>query len=220
MFMKVANRGSTDWQRSVALVRRQYHKQFGADVDPAPDSFITYQAPRARQGRGAPEGAGTGNLLACIGLTRVSDHPFFSELYLDDPIESLIEQQAGAECSREDLAEFGSLASRSANAGFELVRHLPIVAWCQGSRFVLLTVTAGVASYLDRIGIHYQPIVAADPARLDLETRTRWGTYYDNEPTTGYVDVARSIADGKAHGLGELGAGLRTSRELEIADAA
>ena len=39
-------------------------------------------------------------------------------------------------------------------------------------------------------------------------------------PTTGYVDVARSIADGRAHGLGNLGAGLRTSRELELADAA
>jgi len=100
------------------------------------------------------------------------------------------------------------------------VRHGPVVAWCQGSRFVLLTVTATVAGYLERAGIHFHPIVAADPARLDSEILKRWGTYYENEPVTGYVDVARSIANGKVYGLGDLGAGLRTNRELELTDAA
>jgi hypothetical protein len=220
MIIQVVNNGSGDWRRSVALVRRQYHKQFGADVDPSPDAFITYQTPQARPRRGAPAGAGAGNILACIGLTRPSAQPFFSELYLDDPIESIVERIEGTDCPRDDVAEFGSLASRSANAGFELVRHLPVVAWCQGSRYVLLTVTATVASYLERVGIHFQPVVAADPARLGAGNAERWGTYYDNEPTAGYVDVARSIADGSAYGLGDLGLGLKTSRELGLADAA
>jgi len=71
MIIQVVNRGSADWRRSVALVRRQYHKQFGADIDPAPDAFITYQqTPRIRQGRAVPGSAGAANIRLSGGDRR------------------------------------------------------------------------------------------------------------------------------------------------------
>lgn len=206
--VRVVPRASRAWWECIELVRRQFATQHGADVDPCPDMFVTYCASEP-----------AGDILACVGVTRGSAQPFFSEVYLDEPIETLVARIEGTDCSRDEIAEFGALASRGARAGVELVRHVPATAWRHGHRFVLITATAAVVRCVERVGIRFVPIAAADPARLSAEDRRRWGTYYETRPLTGYLDIASSLAGGDVIRLDE-GRPLASSADRELADAA
>jgi hypothetical protein len=183
MHISVAARLSTDWSAASDFVRARYARVYGADILPDPDCFIIA---RRTASASAPE-AGQ-QIVACGGLTFNSDRGFFSERYLDQPIDRVVQAVTGQTCDREGIVEVGSLAG-GGGAGLELVRLLPILSWCQGMRFLMCTVTAELTRTLDRIGIEFRPLVESSAVRLTAFERQRWGTYYDHRPMVGVIDL-------------------------------
>ncbi|WP_058045510.1 thermostable hemolysin [Streptomyces roseifaciens] len=176
MHISVAARLSQDWSAASDFVRARYERAYGADILPDPDCFVIA---RKQEGRG-------GRIIACGGLTFNSDRGFFSERYLDRPVDEVVGAATGEACDREDLVEVGSLAG-GGGAGLELVRLLPILSWCHGMRFLMCTVTTELAQTLDRVGIEFQPLAESSADRLTEFERQRWGTYYDHRPMVGVI---------------------------------
>ncbi|XXX78180.1 thermostable hemolysin [Sorangium sp. So ce134] len=180
MQFKVAFGSSDDWDQAVDLVRQKYRRSFGAEVMPSPDCFVVCTADHGL-------GAGAPKVVACAGMTFSSDARLFSERYIDEPIEQIISRMERRPASREAIVEVGSLASVERRAGTELIRVVPILAWCLGKRYILCTITASLKLIFDAVGLNFQPIRGADAARLGAGEQDKWGSYYDQAPQTGYI---------------------------------
>jgi len=186
--ISIANRLTPAWSEASDFARARYSKAFGADVIPAPDYFIVAADDPASP---APAGAGpAAPLLACVGMTFDSERGFFSERYLGgEPIEDAVARVTGTSCSRDSIVEIGSLAGGGNQSGLELIRLTPIIAWCQGLRYILCTATGQLSRTLDRLGIPFKPIASADSGTLEEFERQRWGTYYQQTPRTGVIPL-------------------------------
>lgn len=176
MKVTVARRLSAPWLSAAELVRTTYAAQFGADVMPDPDCFIV-----------GTSGDADAPVAACAGVSFASDRPFFSERYLDEPVEALIGRHFGAEPPRDGVVEIGPLAGGVARAGGEIIRVTPILAWCMGKQYILCTSTRKLSVQLRRVGIEFTPFARATADRLPAEDRPKWGTYYEQEPTVGVI---------------------------------
>lgn len=189
-FQFVRDRADAGWATAVDLVTRRYARTYGADIAPDPDLFVTLS-------RG-------GRMLACSGLTGHGLSPsanrpgpvrrFFSELYLPGPFDQLVEQRSGTAVDRRRVVEVSALATERPGAGRELVRALPILAWCQGFSHLLCTVTTDLVRLFARMGIPFEPLATADISVLPAAERAQWGSYYDARPCTGYIPLDRISA--------------------------
>lgn len=180
MRIKVAFGPSDDWSQAVDLVRQKYRRSFGAEVMPTPDCFVVCTADHSL-------GAGASKVVACAGMTFSSGARLFSEQYLDEPIEDSISRLELLPASRDAIVEVGSLASVERRAGTELIRAVPILAWCLGKKYILCTITASLKLIFDAVGLNFQPIRGAEAERLGAGAQERWGSYYDQTPQTGYI---------------------------------
>ncbi|MEU2716171.1 thermostable hemolysin [Streptomyces sp. NPDC007205] len=187
MRITVANRLTPSWSSASDFARERYSKAFGADVIPAPDYFIVASGTQQEEYDGTDP---ADRILACVGMTFDSERGFFSERYLGgEPVEEAVARVTGATCTRDSIVEIGSLAGGGDRSGLELIRLTPIIAWCQGLRYILCTATGQLARTLDRLGIPFKPIVSADASTLDDFERERWGTYYQQTPRTGVIPL-------------------------------
>jgi hypothetical protein len=179
--IRVAQRNSPLWTGAGHLARQIYSRAYGAEINPSPDNFIV-----AHQDRWSADGDG---LSACVGITRADDRPFFSERYLDAPIDVVIGRQFGDTVDRSRVVEVGALAGRERGAGQEMVRITPVISWYMGMEYILCTTTVALRRVLERAEIAFVPIDDADPVVLDAAERRAWGTYYDQEPQVGVISL-------------------------------
>lgn len=178
MKLFLVRHSSEYWGQCVSLVRQRYASAFGADVHPEPDAFLA-----ARAASGASR-----DVLACAGFTFGSGQTFFSERYLDGRVESYVAQHSQHEIERTHIVEVGALAGAS-GSGHELIRVTPVIAWCLGMRYILCTATAPLVKTFERLQIPFTPFTRARPERLDPLDRSRWGQYYEADPTTGVIPL-------------------------------
>ncbi|MFC8174153.1 thermostable hemolysin [Streptomyces sp. NPDC057242] len=182
--ISLALRDTDGWHRAGELARTTYAETHAADVKPDPDAFVL-AVPSERD----PVPGGT--VLACAGCTYAApDRPFFSERYLGTRIEEAIAARTGTPVDRDRIIEIGALAGPG-GAGRELIRVIPIIAWTMGMEHILCTVTRQLRDLLARLDINYTVLGEADPDHLTPEERAAWGTYYDQRPTVGFIDLAR-----------------------------
>ena len=167
-------------QRAIA---RKYHKVYEADVQPTPDMFaVLKKAPLL----------GDGIFGACFGITSAIVS-LFSEQYLTAPLQQIIHQQLGRMVARSDIAEVGSVvASGVPNSGKDLLEMMPGLLWSMGFEVVLITATKQIRSVLEATNIPFRPIASARPEKLKSH-QTDWGSYYDNDPVTGVIDIKAAI---------------------------
>ncbi|SMF60140.1 Thermostable hemolysin [Tistlia consotensis] len=120
-----------------------------------------------------------GRPLCAAGLRTAADG-FFSEAYLDRPIERLLAAEAGEPVAREAVFEVTTLASRSAEASPAFLRQLAVFGGRAGFRWSFFTATERLRRLLRGLGIPALELAPADPGRLaDPE---RWGSYYSQAP--------------------------------------
>ncbi|MFI7104606.1 thermostable hemolysin [Streptomyces sp. NPDC050161] len=167
---------SPQWHEARDFARESYRAMYGALTAPEPDIFVTVRE-RA-----------DGPVIACAGLSNAEQGTFFSEHYLKARIEDALTAVSPDPVRRGEVVEVGPLAG-AGGAGQELIRLLPIIAWCQGKRFILATVTDRVRDLMSRLHVPFVPLAPADPAWMDTGERRTWGTYYDHTPTTGAVPL-------------------------------
>lgn len=185
MITSINPRLSSEWLSAVEFVREQYWNTLTADVFPTPDFFVI--------GRDAPANGSTDDqnergepIVGCAGMTLNSEAPFFSERYLDAPIEAVLQEHRDVNVDRERIVEVGPLAS-ARGFGREMIQLVPIIAWCMGMRYILCTVTRPLASTMEHLEVGFAPLVAARRDRIPPEERDKWGSYYDLEPHTGVI---------------------------------
>ncbi|MER6346976.1 thermostable hemolysin [Streptomyces sp. NPDC001595] len=176
MEIAIAESGTSEYHEARTFAQNSYRKAYGATTAPRPDRFVT-----VREAAGGP-------IVACAGLTGPRPEGFFSENYLGEPVERVLASVVDLAPERGEVVEVGPLAG-AGGAGGELIRLLPIIAWCQGKRFILATVTDKVERSMAGAGVPFMPLRQATTDWMDATARSSWGTYYDRSPITGVVPL-------------------------------
>ncbi len=109
-------------------------------------------------------------------------------------MESVLAPRVGEQLQRSEICEVNALASTSRGAGSRLIGMVPMLAWCNGAKVIICTVTSQLAATLPRLGIDFRVVTPAVESTLPSRLKGSWGSYYDAKPVTGYVDV-RPIGD-------------------------
>jgi Thermostable hemolysin len=123
---------------------------------------------------------GGDNRPLCAAGLRTAADGFFSEAYLDAPIERALARRTGHPVARQSIFEITTLASRSADVSTAFVRQLAAFGKDAGFVWSFFTATARLRRLLNDLGIPTFVLAEADPARLaDSE---RWGSYYSHAP--------------------------------------
>lgn len=124
--------------------------------------------------------------IQCASGLRFAEGGFFSECYLDTPIELLLEDRGGRPVSREDIFEVTSLASSAPGAALQFLRRIVMYGEFAGFSWAFFTATDRLRLLLNRIEL---PLVQLGPApRWRVEGPASWGTYYSNDPHVCAVD--------------------------------
>jgi hypothetical protein len=105
---------------------------------------------------------------------------FFSELYLDKPIEQTIARWAGGAVDRAQLVEVGNLAAGRSGEIKVLIQGIIALLYSQDTRWAFFTATARLRNLLRRAGIPLIELASADPRRID--DAASWGSYYQEDP--------------------------------------
>lgn len=149
-----------------ACIESVYDRAFGArDLEFAP-TLIAWVGKAGRP-------------LCAAGLRTVADG-FFSEAYLDAPIDWLLSARTAGPVRREAIFEVTMLASRSPEASSGFLRQIALLGRRAGFEWSFFTATAHLRKLLWGLGIPTLELAPADPRRLpDAE---RWGSYYDHAP--------------------------------------
>jgi hypothetical protein len=121
-----------------------------------------------------------GARVTCAASLRFAEDGFFSERYLDEPIERLIALHAGASFDRTDVVEVGSLGAVQPGKVRDLVRGIITFLQARDMHWAFFTATARLRIFLRRAGLPLIDLAPADPARI--ETAEMWGSYYQQIP--------------------------------------
>jgi Rad3-related DNA helicase len=203
MRVKLVGPENDEWTTCVDVVRERYEKDYDATVTPDPDQFVMVEDDEGSK--------------AVAGISEAGDSEVMAETYLDDAVENTLADELETELPRSEVVEIGPLASSGSGVGKTLVLSLPALAWARGARALVCTVTGPLAAMLRRTRIGFRPLVDATLDHLPRAERGRWGSYYDTEPVTGYVDLRSFDADLVDGGQGASQVAIR-DRDLESPD--
>ena len=148
-----------------ALIAAVYEREFAARVPEFADLLIAL-----------PDG--DGGLCAAAGL-RVGGG-FFSEIYLDRPIEQMLSDTWQPPATRDEIAEVTTLAARHPNASRALLSGVIGYLRELGVRFCFFTATERLQMMLKRIGVPAQELAPASAERV--ANPADWGLYYAANP--------------------------------------
>lgn len=150
------------------FIRRRFAESFSAQVD----AFM----PRLFSAQDAD-----GEICGAFGL-RSGSGRLFLEQYLDQPIEQVITQHGGQAAARASVVEVGHFCGTQPGAMRAMIEALTQRLFAEGFEWVAFTGTTGLRNAFVRLGLHPVDVAAADVARLPVESRAAWGSYYANGP--------------------------------------
>lgn len=159
-----------------SLVRRMFRLRHGADVSHLPVRLLAALSP-------------AGDPVAVAGL-RDSADGFFSECYLDRPVERELGRAAGVLLSRDCVIEFTALAAGRSAPLLCLFRAAVGLGLREGREWGLFTATAAIRAMADRLGLPVLELAAASRDRV-CEPEA-WGAYYEQDPWVCGIDLARA----------------------------
>lgn len=120
-----------------------------------------------------------GGPVAAAGL-RFGNQSFFSEIYLDRPIEAVIAAVSGGSPEREHIVEICSLAAMQPGAAVPFLHAIIELCRDAGFEWAFFTATAPLRRLLTREGIVFVDLAPATRARI--ASPHAWGTYYEYAP--------------------------------------
>jgi hypothetical protein len=125
---------------------------------------------------------------AAAGLRDASE-PFFSEHYLDLPVETLLSELSRRRVARSAVVEVSCLASRSPAVSANFMRELVFHGEELGYDWAFFTATSRLEKLLRRIRLPLLNLGAASADRVP--SPEIWGSYYQTDP--------RVLAFGREH---------------------
>lgn len=148
------------------MIRSVYRARYGAEITDFPPRLAALF-----DGRGAP--------LCAAGL-RDDDTGFFSEIYLNQSVESAIAQLAREPVDRKSILEVTTLAAAHPGHALKLVDHIVADGEARGMRWGLFTATRPLRIGLRRSGAGVLELALADRNRVP--NARQWGSYYETNP--------------------------------------
>jgi len=125
-----------------------------------------------------------GELLGALGLRLASDDRLFLEQYLDRPVEQLLAANINSPVDRDGIVEVGNLAVSGSGSGGGRWLITALTAYLQASHGKWVVFTAGpmLCNAFSRMGMDLIELGDADPAQLQTDDLSSWGSYYDQKP--------------------------------------
>jgi hypothetical protein len=120
-----------------------------------------------------------GKVHAAAGLRDASE-PFFSEHYLESPVETVIGSVTKARVGRETIAEVSSLASRTPAISVRFMTGLVLYGEELGYDWAFFTATSRLEKLLRRMRLPLITLGTASASRVP--NPEIWGSYYETDP--------------------------------------
>ncbi|MEJ2117141.1 MAG: thermostable hemolysin, partial [Alphaproteobacteria bacterium] len=155
--------GHSLWPATTLFIRTTYLEYYAARIGELPKNIIALVDAQ--------------NKVHCAAGLRDASEPYFSEYYLDAPIERVISGIAGKAVERREIVEVSSLTSRTSAASIQFMRDLILYGDTLGFNWAFFTATSRLEKLLRRIHLPLIDLGMASPARIP--NPEIWGTYYD-----------------------------------------
>jgi hypothetical protein len=119
-------------------------------------------------------------VVECAAGVRFSDHDFFSECYLDLPVEIALQYWIGRTVQRQRIIEVCNLAGRKAGRSQSFIASFVEMAESAGFDWVIFTATRSLRALLERSGVRMTQLARAE--RFRVPNPSDWGSYYEHDP--------------------------------------
>jgi hypothetical protein len=154
------------WQDAAALIESHFKAIYAARLSLAGIELVAARS-------------GLGGLAGAAGI-RDAGQGFFSQAYLDRPVEDLLSQTSGQRIFDREIIEVVSLACPQPRATLPLIDAITEEGRRRGKSWGIFTATTPLRRLLERVGV---PLIALAPARPErLTGAANWGSYYDSTP--------------------------------------
>lgn len=177
----VIREGDTLRYAAEAFIRTVYFVQYGALLQTFP-SRIFALLNDSRQ-------------IVCAAGVRSQDDGFFSERYLDSPIEQALSAASKRTIGRGEIFEVTTFASRAPRETPAFIELLGSFGELNGFVWSFFTLTSRLHRLVERLGHPLIHLADADYRRIP--DHERWGTYYASEPKVFAIASPRLALDCK-----------------------
>jgi hypothetical protein len=174
-----------DALRDVAetFIRNVYAAQYGAQLLTFPSRILALLNAHGE--------------IVCAAGVRLQDDGFFSEHYLDSPIEQALGVASNRTIARGDIFEVTTLASREPRVTARFIQAIGGFGERNGFVWSFFTLTRRLHLLVERLGHSLTHLADADYRRIP--DHERWGTYYASEPKVFAVASHRLVLDRNDH---------------------
>ncbi len=130
--------------------------------------------------------------VECAAGVRFPDQEFFSECYLDLPVEIALQYRFGRVVQRHRIIEVCNLAGRKPGRSQSFIANFIEFAESAEFDWVIFTATKPLRALLERSGVRMTQVARAE--RFRVPNPSDWGSYYEHDPRV--VAVHRDAAPG------------------------
>lgn len=163
---EILDQHDTSWSSAAEFMRTIYRNSYAAELTTFPKRIL------ARFDR-------YGSVLCAAGLRSEADG-FFSEYYLDQPIETALGDIVGHPVARTAICEVTTLVSQAPHETSEFVDDIVSLAAELGFRWSFFTLTRRLALMVRHKGLSPFDLAAATAERVPQPEK--WGRYYQTSP--------------------------------------
>ncbi len=139
-----------------------------------------FQARLARLPRTLVASVSTSGIIECAAGVRFSEHDFFSECYLDLPVEIALQHRFGLPVQRRRIIEVCNLAGRKPGRSQSFIASFIEFAESDEFDWVIFTATKSLRALLERSGLRMTQLGRAE--RFRVANPSDWGSYYEHDP--------------------------------------
>jgi Thermostable hemolysin len=118
--------------------------------------------------------------VECAAGVRFSDHDFFSECYLDLPVEIALQHRFGLPVQRRRIIEVCNMAGRKPGRSQSFIASFIEFAESDEFDWVIFTATKSLRALLERGGLRMTQLARAE--RFRVANPSDWGSYYEHDP--------------------------------------
>jgi hypothetical protein len=148
------------------FIRNVYAAEYGAELQTFPSRILAIRNERGE--------------IVCAAGVRLENDGFFSERYLDSPIEQVLGDVSARPISRDEIFEVTTFASRAPRATMGFIQSVGSFGVTNGFVWSFFTLTRRLHQLVERLGHPLTHLADADYRRI--RDHERWGTYYASEP--------------------------------------
>jgi hypothetical protein len=170
------------------FIRNVYAAEYGAQLQTFPTRIFAL--------------LNDGDEIVCAASVRFQDDGFFSERYLDSPIEQVLGAVSKRTIARGEIFEVTTFASRAPRASVGFIESIGRFGEANGFVWSFFTLTRRLHRLVERLGHPLTHLADADYRRIP--DHERWGTYYASNPKVFAIAnprLAFELDEGQGMGL-------------------